>query len=243
MRRNSVSNSFASSSGCTTSPDNTSGPSGCSLNSNEVTTPKLPPPPRSAQNRSGFSVALARSSFAIRGHDVGGDEIVDREPELAGDPAEAAAEREAGDAGRRVDAERRGEPERLRLLVEVRQASRRLRRARVCAAASTRTDFISDRSISRPPSQTALPAMLWPPPRTASSRSCSRANLTALHHVGGAQAAHDERRACGRSSRSRSSGRRRIPHPAAVRPFRAASSARRSRRREIFACSHHRVCG
>ncbi len=40
----------------------TSGPSACSLNSNEVTMPKLPPPPRSAQKRSGFSLALARTS-------------------------------------------------------------------------------------------------------------------------------------------------------------------------------------
>ena len=47
-------------------------------------------------------------------------------------------------------------------------------------AGSTWTDFISERSISRPPSQTALPAMLWPPPRTASRSFASRANLTVL---------------------------------------------------------------
>ena len=34
---------------------------GCKFNSNSVTTPKLPPPPRSAQNSSEFSVALART--------------------------------------------------------------------------------------------------------------------------------------------------------------------------------------
>jgi hypothetical protein len=33
------------------------------VNSNELTTPKLPPPPRSAQNKSGFSVVLARTSL------------------------------------------------------------------------------------------------------------------------------------------------------------------------------------
>src|SRR5215471_21780243 len=38
--------------------------SGCSLTSNSVTTPKLPPPPRNAQNKSGFSVALARTTEA-----------------------------------------------------------------------------------------------------------------------------------------------------------------------------------
>ena len=30
-----------------------------------------------------------------------------------------------------------------------------------------------------PPSHRALPAMLWPPPLTASSRLCARANATA----------------------------------------------------------------
>ena len=34
---------------------------GWSRNSNSVTTPKLPPPPRRPQNRSGFSVAVART--------------------------------------------------------------------------------------------------------------------------------------------------------------------------------------
>ena len=38
----------------------TIGPTSCSWNSNSVTTPKLPPPPRTAQNRSGFSSAAAR---------------------------------------------------------------------------------------------------------------------------------------------------------------------------------------
>ena len=49
----------------------------------------------------------------------------------------------------------------------------------VRAAASTRTDFISDRSSIRPPSHTALPAMLCPPPRTATSRSRAAAKRTA----------------------------------------------------------------
>src|SRR5438309_134404 len=42
-------------------PPNNIGPTACRRYSNEVTTPKLPPPPRSAQNRSGFSVALVRA--------------------------------------------------------------------------------------------------------------------------------------------------------------------------------------
>jgi hypothetical protein len=47
------------------------------------------------------------------------------------------------------------------------------------AFAFTRTPFIAERSIMRPSSQTALPAMLCPPPRIETSRLCLRANLTA----------------------------------------------------------------
>src|SRR4029077_15307906 len=36
---------------------------GWTRNSNEVTTPKLPPPPLSAQNKSSFSLALATRGF------------------------------------------------------------------------------------------------------------------------------------------------------------------------------------
>src|SRR5215469_6196421 len=36
--------------------------SGCNRTSNSVTTPKLPPPPRKAQNKSAFSLALARTT-------------------------------------------------------------------------------------------------------------------------------------------------------------------------------------
>ena len=40
-------------------PPSTVGPTACRRYSNDVTTPKLPPPPRTAQNRSAFSSALA----------------------------------------------------------------------------------------------------------------------------------------------------------------------------------------
>src|SRR5215218_10345093 len=42
-------------------PASTSGPTGCRVSSSAVTTPKLPPPPRSAHSSSGFSVADART--------------------------------------------------------------------------------------------------------------------------------------------------------------------------------------
>src|SRR4030095_6480093 len=37
---------------------------GCARNSNEVTTPKFPPPPRSAQNKSAFCASLAVTTLA-----------------------------------------------------------------------------------------------------------------------------------------------------------------------------------
>ncbi len=45
-----VSTCFAYSNGKTINPARTSGPTRCSLNSNWVTTPKLPPPPRIARD-------------------------------------------------------------------------------------------------------------------------------------------------------------------------------------------------
>ena len=44
---------------------------------------------------------------------------------------------------------------------------------------STHTPRSSDRSIIRPPSHTARPAMLWPPPRTEVSSRYLRAKRTA----------------------------------------------------------------
>ena len=85
-------------------------PTSCSRNRNEVTTPKLPPPPLIAQYRSGFSSALARTRSPLGEHQLGLEQVVDREPALAGQVAEAAAEREAADPGGRDDPARRREP-------------------------------------------------------------------------------------------------------------------------------------
>ena len=59
--------------------------------------------------------------LAGRGHDLGGLEVVDRHAVLAAEPAEAAAERQSGDAGGGVDADRRGEAVGLGGGVEVRE--------------------------------------------------------------------------------------------------------------------------
>ncbi len=52
----------ASSIGHASNPASTFGPSGWSWNSNDVTIPKLPPPPRRPQKRSGFSCSLATTN-------------------------------------------------------------------------------------------------------------------------------------------------------------------------------------
>ena len=58
--------------------------------------------------------------------DVGRNEIVDGQPKFACGPAKATAKRQASDAGRRINTERCGKPERLRFLVKVGQRGTRL---------------------------------------------------------------------------------------------------------------------
>src|SRR5262249_58353214 len=65
-------------------------------------------------------VLLARfDPPTIGGDDVGGYEIVDGQTELAADPAESAAEREAGDTSGRIDPCWRYPPQGLRLTGEL----------------------------------------------------------------------------------------------------------------------------
>ena len=77
---------------------------------------------------------LARlDELALGGDEVDGEQLVDRQPVLALQPADAAAERQAGDAGVGDDPARRREPERLGLAVELapEHAGLRPRRARL----------------------------------------------------------------------------------------------------------------
>ena len=66
-------------------------------------------------------VGVGGHDRAVGQHDLGLDEAVDAEPELTGQVAEAAAERQAGDAGGGEDAGRDGEAERVRGVVDVAQ--------------------------------------------------------------------------------------------------------------------------
>ena len=76
----------------------TVGPTGWSANSNLVTTPKLPPPPRSAQNRSGSRPRCACDDAPVGGHDLRADEVVDGQPVPRAQPADPAAQRQPADA-------------------------------------------------------------------------------------------------------------------------------------------------
>ena len=94
------------------------GPTGCSLYSKEETTPKFPPPPRTAQKRSLFSSPLAVRTLPSAVTISAEMQIVERQAMLAHQPAEPAAQSEAGDAGRRHDAAGRGKTMKLGLAVE-----------------------------------------------------------------------------------------------------------------------------
>ena len=118
-----------------------SGPTRWARNSKPVTTPKSPPPPRSAQNRSGCSSALARTMLAVGEHDLGRRQRVDRQAVAAHQPAEPAAEREPADAGVR-DLAGRARPGRAPASRRrARPAARRRRRGRAPRAGRPRRAF------------------------------------------------------------------------------------------------------
>ena len=60
--------------------------------------PKLPPPPRTAENRSGFSVVLD-ARLAVGRHHIDREQVVDGHAEAPGQPPDAAARDQAADAG------------------------------------------------------------------------------------------------------------------------------------------------
>ena len=67
-----------------------------------------------------------RDEAAVGQHDVGLEQVVDGEAVLARQIAGAAAERQAGDAGGRDDAERHGQPEGVGGVVDVARRAARL---------------------------------------------------------------------------------------------------------------------
>ena len=129
----------------------------------------------------GVLVGARAHALAVREHDLGLEQVVDRQPALARQVAEAAAERQPADAGGRDDPARRREAVLVGGARRPRPRCSRRRRGRCAPAGSTsmslqQREVDDDAVVARCPS----PAPLWPPPRTASSRSWSRAKPTAL---------------------------------------------------------------
>ena len=117
--------------------------------------PKLPPPPRIAQKRSGFSSSLAVTNLAVGGHHVDGDEVVDRGPVLSRQPADTAAQGEARDPGVRDDPAYRRQSAKSCVSRSSSPQSTPASALAVRATGSTLIPFIGERSITRPPSQSA----------------------------------------------------------------------------------------
>ena len=108
-----------------------------------VTTPKLPPPPRSAQNSSGSVSCVHAAQPPVGGDDLRREQVVDGQPVLAHEEADAAGERDAADpdgarvaeAGRepvlarrdgvRAGGEARARPDRAPGGIELERAQRR----------------------------------------------------------------------------------------------------------------------
>jgi hypothetical protein len=177
-------------------PANTSGPSGYSASSSAVTTPKLPPPPRSAHSSSAFSSVLARtirpshvtSSAPTRLSQVRpclrssqpdpppsvspATPVVETRPPVVARPCTWVA--------RSTSAQMAPPPTR---------ATRR--------SASTSMSAMPRTSSTTPSSHRERPATEWPPARTATGRPWSRANASAA--TTSSTATHSATR-CGRRS-------------------------------------------
>ena len=188
-----------------------------------VTTPKLPPPPRRPQKRSGFSFARGAHELPVGGDDVHRDDVVDRPAEAPRQVAEPAAQREAGDAGDDTNPSTAARP--CSCVSRSTSPSRQPAWAARCALGVDPDPRISERSSISAPSATASPAMLWPPPLMRQQESCSRANGTRRRRRRCRGSARPPA-AGGRSSRSRPPRARRRP----ARPARCSAPFRRGLR-------------
>ncbi len=164
-------------SGCAARPPVMIGPTGCRSNSSDAAMPKLPPPPRIAQKRSGFSPALARHTLpsAIT---ISADRRLSSASPYFGisQPMPPPSVRPAMPVLATtppVVASPCSCVSRFSSFHNTPPCARTVR-----AAGSTWMPFIGARSIIRPASMAAFPATLWPPPRTATSRFSVRASLT-----------------------------------------------------------------
>jgi hypothetical protein len=129
---------------------------------NDVTTPKFPPPPRSAPEE--IRVLLLRSGDerAVGEDDVGRQQTVDGQAVPAGQMAVAAAQRQTADAGRRHDAGRHGQTEGVRGVVQVAELTAashlRGRGLRVDAHPAHRRQVQREPAVDQAQARPAVPA-------------------------------------------------------------------------------------
>ena len=212
-------------------PATTFGSNGWARNVKDVTTPKLPPPPRRPQNRSAFSVALARTSFARREDHVGGDEVVDRQAvRPVSQPTPPPRVRPAIPVPERRRSVPPGRTARSR--DRCRRASPLLRPARGgvgvdvdrLQSAEVEDDAVVDRPVAGDVVAAAADR------QRQAGRTCERDRR---RDVGRTRSLDDHRRVACRSSRSRPVALRRTRHrrPSGSGPGRRREAARSLRRR------------
>ena len=155
--------------------------------------PEVPPAAAETPHQVGMRLVGYLQHLAVRGHQLDGDQVVAGEALGRHQPAQPAAQRVAGDPGGRDGAPGDGESVRPGRVVDVAPARAALCLAAVEADGSTSTARIPARSIIRPPSATARPATLCPPPRTEISSPASRAWRTPAAAMSASRTAGDQR--------------------------------------------------
>src|SRR6185436_15035252 len=159
-------------------PPVTIGPTGCTLNSNDEATPKLPPPPRRAQKRSAFSLLLAVTTRPSAVTSSTLRRLSTAMPYLPmSHPRPPPRVRPATPVDEITPPVLASPCSCVSRLYSFHVAPPWTRA--VLFLTSTCMPFISDRSISSPPSIVPRPATLWPPPLMATSKPLSRASVTA----------------------------------------------------------------
>ena len=175
-----------------------------------MTTPKLPPPPRTAQKRSGCSSALAVTKRAVGQDHVHLEQVVDGEAALARQVAEAAAEGEAADAGGGDDAAGGRQAEGVGGVVDVAPGAPPSTRT-VRAVGSTRTPFIGAEVDHQPVVADAEAGAVVPAAADGDEEALVAGEVDGGDDVRRRRRSGRSGRACGRSSRCRPRGRRRSP--------------------------------
>src|SRR6185369_14827207 len=131
--------------------------------------------------------------LAVCGHDVGPDEVVTRQPTATNQPADPSAESESGDSRGGDEATGEGEPERLRLRVNIAPQAAGLRRdgppVRVDPHSVHRREVEDHTAVAGREARDAVPAA---PHRDGQTLTASE--LDAGQHVGHTVAPDDQRR-------------------------------------------------